>query len=430
VGIAPSPDHMIQAVRGTYDILPAEARIWRHVESEMRKIFEEYAFEEIRTPIFEATELFVRSVGEETDIVSKEMYTFVDKDEASLTLRPEGTAPVIRAFIEHRLNTESRMLKLYYIGAMFRRERPQKGRQRQFHQSGVEVLSATDDPAIEAEVIEMLLVYFGRLGIAGLELLVNSLGCRECRPAYIEELRGMIHERRSRLCPDCVRRGEKNPLRVFDCKMQSCQPILAELPTIADSLCDACEEHFDKFRGYLDARDIAFRVEKRLARGLDYYIRTTFEIVSGALGAQDTMVGGGRYDGLSEQLGGPEVKGFGFGMGLERLILSIPEPEKLLAASGPEYFLATIGDEAFNFCTLLARKLRSTGRRVYLDFDGRSLKSQMRLAGKLGARKVVIVGEDEIRSGKLVIRDMNTREQVEQTEDELISGAGGKAVRP
>ncbi len=421
---------MIKAVRGTYDILPAEARIWRFVESEIRKVFEEYAFEEIRTPMFEATELFVRSVGEETDLVSKEMYSFEDRDGASLTLRPEGTAPVIRAFIEKRLDAEARMLKLYYIVPMFRRERPQKGRQRQFHQAGVEVLSATDEPAIEAEVIEMLLIYFGRLGMDGLELLVNSIGCRDCRPAYTETLGEMIRERGEKLCPDCVRRGEKNPLRVFDCKVKSCQPMLAELPSIADSLCDACREHFEKFRGYLDARDIGHRVEKRLVRGLDYYMRTTFEIVSGALGAQDTMVGGGRYDGLSEQLGGPEVKGFGFGMGLERLILSIPEPEKLLAASGPEYFLATIGDEAFNFCTLLARKLRSTGRRVYLDFDGRSLKSQMRLAGKLGARKVVIVGEDEIRSGKLVIRDMNTREQVEQTEDELISGAGGEAVRP
>ena len=421
---------MIKAVKGTYDILPAEARIWRHVESEMRKIFEEYSFQEIRTPIFEATELFVRSVGEETDIVSKEMYTFVDKDASSLTLRPEGTAPVIRAFIENRLASESRMLKLYYIGAMFRRERPQKGRQRQFHQAGVEVLSATDEPAIEAEVIEMLLVYFGRLRIEGLELLVNSIGCSRCRPAYVEKLRKMIEERSSALCGDCLRRGEKNPLRVFDCKVKSCQPVLEELPPITDSLCDECGKHFARFRGYLDARDIAYRVERRLVRGLDYYMRTTFEIVSGALGAQDTMVGGGRYDGLSEGLGGPEVKGFGFGMGLERLILSIPDPDKLIPGSGPEYFLATIGDEAFNLGTLLARKLRATGRAVYLDFDGRSLKSQMRLAGKLGARRVVILGEDEIRSGMFVVRDMNTREQVEQTEEELIAGAGEETVHP
>ncbi len=386
----------------------------------MREVFEAYAFSEIRTPIFEVTELFVRSVGTDTDIVSKEMYTFIDKDETtSLTLRPEGTAPVVRSFIENRLAEESRMAKLFYMGPMFRRERPQKGRFRQFYQAGAEVFSLTDNPAIEAEVVEMLMVLFGRLGVSNLDLLVNSIGCRDCRPAFVERLKGEIEARASSLCEDCRRRGQANPLRVFDCKVPSCQGLIEELPAITDSLCDTCRGHFEQFRRYLDDRKIVYRVEKRMVRGLDYYMRTTIEFVSRDLGAQDTLVGGGRYDGLFEDLDGPPMKGFGFAMGLERLILSIPEPEKLSVEPRPDYFLATIGDEAFTYATLLAQKLRAKNRVVYLDFDARSLRSQMRLAGKLAARNVVIMGEDEARSGKLTVRDMNSREQKELTEEEF-----------
>jgi histidyl-tRNA synthetase len=411
---------MIQAIRGTYDVLPADVGIWHAVENRLRQAFHLYGFGEVRTPVFEATELFVRGVGEETDIVSKEMYTFADRDESkSLTLRPEGTAPVIRAYIEHQLQNEARMFKLYYIGPMFRRERPQKGRYRQHVQAGAEVLSSTDNPAIEAEVMEMLTTLLAGLGIPDLEVNINSVGDRECRPAYVQLLQSEIRSRAERLCEDCRRRGERNPLRVFDCKVPSCQPVIAELPTITDRLCDGCRIHFEKFKSYLAQRNIDFRVNPKLVRGLDYYTRTTFEITSGRLGAQNTVAGGGRYDGLSEELDGPPTKGFGFGMGLERLILSIPDAGTLAPDYRPEYFIAALGEAAFDRATLLARKLRNAGRRVYLDFDARSLKSQMRLADKLGARSVVIIGDEELKSGTVLLRDMSTKEQRTVKEEEL-----------
>jgi histidyl-tRNA synthetase len=416
---------MIRAARGTYDILPKDAALWYAIETRLREVFDTYAFKEIRTPVFEATELFVRSVGADTDIVSKEMYTFLDRDDTtSLTLRPEGTAPVVRSFIENHMSEEGRMAKLFYLGPMFRRERPQRGRFRQFYQAGAEVFSMTDNPAIEAEVVEMLMLMFERLRVPDLELLVNSIGCPQCRPGFIERLKVAVEERASGLCGDCRRRGTTNPLRVFDCKVPTCQGLISELPLITDSLCGACREHFEQFRGYLNERGIAYRVEKRLVRGLDYYMRTTLEIVSKALGAQDTVVGGGRYDGLFEDLEGPPMKGFGFAVGLERLIMSIPAPEELVGGPGPEYFLATLGSDAFKYATRLAQKLRRGNRAVYLDFDSRSLKSQMRLAGKLLAKNVVIMGEDEVREGKLTVRDMNSRQQKEMTEDEFLQLAG------
>jgi histidyl-tRNA synthetase len=412
---------MIQAVRGTYDLLPGDVEIWQAIETRLRQVFHSYGFQEIRTPVLEHTDLFVRGVGEETDVVSKEMYTFADKDETkSLTLRPEGTAPVIRAYIEHQLHNEARMLKLYYFAPMFRRERPQKGRYRQHMQAGAEVLSSTDNPAIEAEVIEMLLLFLGSVGLNSLDLNINSIGCRDCRAAYIPKLKQEILARMSRLCEDCRRRGEKNPLRVFDCKVPSCQPAIAELPTITDSLDEGCRVHFQKFREYLDARSIPFKVNSRLVRGFDYYTRTTFEITSNQLGAQNTVVGGGRYDGLAEQLDGPPTKGFGFGMGLERLILSIPDASAITPSYAPEYFIAPLGDAAFDYATLLARKLRAAGKRAYLDFDGRSLKSQMRLADKLKAKSVLIIGDEEMKSGSLVIRDMATKEQRNIREEALL----------
>ncbi len=411
---------MIQAIRGTYDVLPADIGIWHALESRLRETFQRYGFGEIRTPIFEATELFVRGVGEETDIVSKEMYTFADRDESkSLPLRPEGTAPVMRAFIEHQLQNEARMMKLYYIAPMFRRERPQKGRYRQHVQAGAEVLSSTDNPAIEAEIMEMLTGFLDSVGIPDLEVNINSVGDRECRPAYVQLLKQEIGNRADRLCADCRQRGEKNPLRVFDCKVPVCQPVIAELPTITDRLCDGCRLHFEKFNSYLTARGIDFRVNPRLVRGLDYYTRTTFEITSGRLGAQNTVTGGGRYDGLAEQLDGPPTKGFGFGMGLERLILSIPDTATLVPDYRPEYFIAPLGEAAFDHATLLARKLRVAGKRVYLDFDARSLKSQMRLADKLGAKAVMIIGDEEIKTGTVVLRDMATKEQRNIREEEL-----------
>ena len=415
---------MIQAVRGTYDLLPGDVEIWHLIEARLRETFHAYGFGEVRTPILEHTDLFVRGVGEETDIVSKEMYTFTDRDESkSLTLRPEGTASVMRAYIEHQLNNESRMVKFYYIAPMFRRERPQKGRYRQHMQAGVEVLSNTDNPAIEAEVMEMLLLFLGRLGIPDLDVSVNSVGCKVCRPAYMERLRQEVRNRSDRLCADCRRRGETNPLRVFDCKVPTCQPVIAELPTITDYLDEACREHFEKFKSYLTARGISFKVNSRLVRGLDYYTRTTFEIQSSQLGAQNTIAGGGRYDGLSEDLEGPPTKGFGFGMGLERLILSIPDSKRIAPDYSPEYFIAPLGEAAFDYATLLAQKLRAAGRRAYLDFDGRSLKSLMRLADRLKAKSVLIIGDEEMKSGMLVLRDMATKEQRNVREEELFGGS-------
>ncbi len=413
---------MIQAIRGTYDLLPGDIEIWHAVERRLRDLFHAYGYGEIRTPIFEATELFARGVGEETDIVSKEMYTFTDRDETkSLTLRPEGTAPVIRSFIEHQLNTEARMLKLYYIAPMFRRERPQKGRYRQHMQAGAEVLSSTDNPAIEAEILEMLWSFLSSLGIPDLDVNINSIGDEQCRPAFTRDLKEEIRKRADRLCEDCRRRGERNPLRVFDCKVPSCQVVIAELPTITERLCEPCRQHFEKLQSYLSARKIPYHVNPKLVRGFDYYKRTTFEIMSSRLGAQNTVTGGGRYDGLSETLGGPPIKGIGFGMGLERLILSIPDTSSLVPDYSPEYFIAALGDAAFDYATLLAQRLRAAGKRVYLDFDGRSLRSQMRLADKVKAKAVIILGEEELKTGTLVIRDMATKEQRNIREDEFIA---------
>ena len=411
---------MIRAVRGTYDVLPGDIEIWHAVESRIRNVFHSYGFSEIRTPILESTELFVRGVGEETDVVSKEMYTFTDRDGSSLSLRPEGTAGVIRAYIENQLHNEARMIKLYYIAPMFRRERPQKGRFRQHVQAGVEVISSTDNPAIEAESIEMLLFFFGDVGLQDLDVMVNSIGHPECRAPYLEDLRKEIASRGDRLCEDCRRRGEKNALRVFDCKVPSCQPVIAELPTITDRICEDCRAHFEKFQSYLKDRGVTFRINPRLVRGFDYYRRTTFEITSGGLGAQNTLAGGGRYDGLFQDLGGQANSGFGFGMGMERLILSIPNPQALVPDYSPEYFLGPLGDAAFEYATLLAKRLRARGKRVYLDFDGRSLKSQMRLADKLKTKSVLIIGDEELKSGTLVLRDMATKEQRNVREEDLV----------
>jgi histidyl-tRNA synthetase len=411
---------MIHAVRGTYDVLPGDIEIWHAVESRIRNVFHSYGFQEIRTPILEATELFVRGVGEETDVVSKEMYTFVDRDGGSLSLRPEGTASVVRAYIEHQLQNEARMMKLYYIGPMFRRERPQKGRYRQHVQAGAEVISSTDNPAIEAEVIEMLLFFFSEVGLKDLDVMVNSIGHPGCRAPFLQNLKKEIAMRADRLCEDCRRRGETNPLRVFDCKVPTCQPVIAELPTITDHLCDECRAHFEKFQSYLKVRGVTYRVSPRLVRGFDYYLRTAFEITSSSLGAQNTVAGGGRYDGLFTDLGGQPGCGFGFGMGMERLILSIPNPQTLIADYSPEYFLAPLGDAAFDHAMLVARRLRARGKRAYLDFDGRSLKSQMRLADKIKAKNVLIIGDEELKTGTLVLRDMATKEQRNVREEDLV----------
>jgi len=411
---------VIKAIKGTRDILPPESALWNRVESTAREIFDLYSFSEIRTPIFESTELFARGVGEDTDIVSKEMYTFEDRDEKSLTLRPEGTAPVVRACFEHQLRHEMPIAKLYYLGPMFRRERPQKGRYRQFHQIGAEVLGS-DNPAIEAEILEMLQLFLVRIGIAEHTLLVNSIGCPLCRPPFLGKLKEALVAKRALLCADCRRRSETNPLRVLDCKVESCQPIIDSLPKISDFLDEGCRAHFDKFLGYLDAREIAYQQVPRLVRGLDYYTRTTFEITSTALGAQNTLIGGGRYDGLSEILGGPPLKGFGFALGLERIVLILQETKKIAETAPAQLFLAPLGEAAFEKATLIAKFMRAEGIRCVLDFEARSLKSAMRLANKLQTQHVLIFGETELQNSTYQLKHMASGEQTELTETDLRS---------
>lgn len=419
---------MISRVRGTQDILPArfsdkpDAQIecWALIERTAREAFRRYGFEEIRTPIIERTELFERGVGTETD-VNKEMYTFEDRDGERVSLRPEQTASVVRAYVEHGMFNQPGLVKLFYIGPQFRRERPQKGRYRQFGQIGVEVLGHSDDPAIEAEVIEMLDWYLSELHITGTTLLVNSIGDENCRPAYIERLKSAIREQLPNLCRSCNQRYETNPLRVLDCKVESCQPYLNALPTITDSLCEPCRLHFAAFRELLDARDIRYTVAPRLVRGLDYYMRTAFEIIGSQLGAQNTIVGGGRYDGLSQMLGGPPAKGFGFAFGIERMIMSLPENIAGTLKQSPVLFIAYIGDRARKHTMSLATRLRRAGVGTVIDLEGRKLKKALAAANSLGSRYALIVGDDEIDQSTYVLRDMISGEQQNLKEEELIS---------
>jgi histidyl-tRNA synthetase len=410
------------------DLLPArftekaDARIecWDLIERTAREAFRRYGFEEIRTPIIEKTDLFERGIGIETD-VNKEMYTFEDRDGERVSLRPESTASTVRAYIEHGMFNQPGLVKLFYIGPQFRRERPQKGRYRQFGQIGVEVLGQSDDPAIEAEVIEMLDWYLRELRITGTELRVNSIGDENCRPAYVARLKEAIRERLSHLCGSCNQRYETNPLRVLDCKVESCQPYLEELPAIADSLCDACRTHFLRFTSLLDQRAIRYTVSPKLVRGLDYYMRTAFEIVGNQLGAQNTIVGGGRYDGLSQMLGGPPAKGFGFAFGVERMIMSLPENSADGLKQVPGVFVAYIGERAREHSFGLARRLREAGISTVVDLEGRKLKKSLAIANSIGARCALIIGDDEIDKGSYVLRDMSTGEQKNLGEEELIS---------
>lgn len=418
---------MINKVRGTQDVLSArftekaDAQIerWHAVERAAADAFHRYGFQEIRTPIIERTELFERGVGAETD-VGKEMYTFEDRDGERVSLRPESTAPVVRAAIEHGLFNHAGLVKLYYIGPHFRRERPQKGRYRQFWQIGAEVLGQTDNPAIEAEVIEMLDWYLKRLGIMGTTLLVNSIGDKACRPAYVARLKEAIGAVLDHLCSSCNQRYETNPLRVFDCKVESCQPYLENLPPITDSLCTSCADHFAEFKRLLGARGIAYQIAPRLVRGLDYYMRTAFEILGEQLGAQNTIVGGGRYDGLSEMLGGPPIKGFGFALGIERLVLSMPENGDKRIAEAPLLYVAYIGESAREHAFALTRRLRTAGISAVVDLEGKKLKKSLAVADSLGTRFSLLVGEDEIKKETYLLRDMASGEQVNLVESELI----------
>jgi histidyl-tRNA synthetase len=406
-----------RAVKGTRDILPEEAPAWRRVETVAHDVFGRYGYREMRTPIFEETELFARGIGEETDIVSKEMYSFEDRDGASLTLRPEATAGIVRAVLEHNLLQSDPLPRLYTLGPMFRRERPQKGRQRQFHQVNVEAFGVTR-PSLDAEVIEMGLAFLEACGVGELELVLNSVGDAHCRPAYVATLREALRGVAPRMCGDCQRRAETNPLRVLDCKVPEDQAAIEALPRIGDHLCAPCAEHFAEVRRELDLLGIAYRLSHRLVRGLDYYTRTTFEVLSGALGAQNTVLGGGRYDGLARDLGGPDVPAIGFALGIERLLLiagtGAPEPRC-------EIFLLPLAEGALDHAVRLQQTLRRAGVRVLMDHEGRSFKARMKLADKLGARYVAILGDDELKQGVWSLRDMLSSTQEPITAAELVA---------
>lgn len=408
------------APRGTRDILPAEAVRWRYVETEARRVASEFGFGELRTPLFEHTELFQR-IGEATEIVQKEMYTFVDRGERSLTLRPEGTAPTIRAYLEHGLAARAQPVKVYYIWPMFRYERPQSGRYRQHHQFGAEVLGSAH-PAVDAEIILLAWEFFSRLGLRGLELQINSIGCPRCRPGYRERLAAYFGGVTERLCRDCRDRYGRNVLRILDCKEEECRRLAAGAPRTVDWLCDDCAGHFEGLQAYLREAGLTWQVNPGLVRGLDYYNRTVFEIVCPQLGAQAALGGGGRYDGLAEECGGEPVPGIGFGLGLERLLLALEEQGCWLP--GPEVldvFVATTGPEAHRAGFRCLRLLRRAGLRADTDFLGRSLKAQMKHADRLGSRWVVIIGDEELDTGLYTVRRMAGGGQRRVTENELLS---------
>jgi histidyl-tRNA synthetase len=405
---------LIRAVKGTRDLLPPATAVWNRVEAVAREVFRRYYYHEIRTPILEETQLFARGVGEETDIVTKEMYTFEDRDGTSLTLRPEATASVMRAYIEHRLDQQPGVKKLYYMGPMFRRERPQKGRYRQFFQIGAEAIGS-ESPVVDAEVIEMVVDLLKQAGLEGFTLLLNSVGDHHCRPLYLERLKEALEKVAPKLCADCQRRVTTNPLRVLDCKVPEDQPIIDTLPSILDHLDEACRTHFDTVQRLLRDRGVTFEVRPRLVRGLDYYMRTTFEVVHGALGAQNSVLGGGRYDGLAEALESKvAAPGIGFSIGEDRLVMTVEDAVK---GSPLDLFIASLGEQAMHQAGLLAREIRQSGYSVEVAPDGK-LKRSMELANKLGARYTLIVGDNEIASGRYALKNMESgeQEQVARTE--------------
>jgi len=396
----------IMALNGFKDIVPSEVELWRKVENTGRDIFSRFNFSEIRMPILEKTDLFARSIGEATDIVEKEMYTFVDKQ---ITMRPEATASLIRAYIQHGLYVQKPVQRLFTIGPMFRHERPQKGRLRQFHQMDVEVLG-TPNPRVDAELMAMGAMLLEELGIP-VSLEMNSLGCPVCRPGFRETLLAFIADRKNELCDDCNRRSTTNPLRVLDCKNPKCREQVEEAPSIQKHLCNDCDEHFASVQKGLDNLNVQYSLNKFMVRGLDYYTRTTFEFITGDLGAQAAVGAGGRYDGLVEKLGGPKVPGIGFALGMERLVLLLQQQEVKIDSAKVDLFVAGLGEKASEFAFPLAHTLRQNSLNIAMDYEGRSLKSQMKQANKLNARFVLIIGENELEQGHAVLKNMQTQEQ-------------------
>jgi len=419
---------MIKAVRGTRDLLPPDTDLWNLVESRVREVFRRFNFCEIRTPVFESTELFARGVGEETDIVSKEMFTWEDKSRAaseknqSLTLRPENTAGVVRAYIEHGLDRTGMLQKLYYIGPQFRRERPQKGRYRQFYQIGAEIIGppsvGSELPTRDAEVLAMLVALLDHVGLTGWTLYLNSVGCANDRPLYNQALRAALAAVKHKMCADCQRRIETNPLRVLDCKVPEDQPIIEKLPKISQYLDEDCKKHFAEVRAQLDALGISYQINERMVRGLDYYTKTTFEFTHGELGAQSAVLGGGRYDGLSESLGGPNAPGIGFAIGEDRLVLAL-QAQKQAVQEPLIAFVIPLGTEMNRHALKLAHELRAAGIATDIGEGGFRLKKGFETAGKLGAKFAVLVGENEVNSGSFAVKDLATGEQVSVARERL-----------
>ncbi len=425
-----------QTITGFRDILPPESALWNRVERTAREVFGTYGYGEIRLPILEPTELFARSIGAETDVVSKEMYSFEDRDvkledviadpslgsQSVSSAPPEATASVVRAYIEHGMHLRPGNVKLYYIGPMFRRERPQKGRYRQFYQIGAELLGPSDHPALDAEVIEMLMAFFGRLQLAGTTLYLNSIGDKNCRPAYVEKLREELRKVKDQLGPDSQRRIETNPLRVLDSKLREEQAIIANLPRIAEHLCPECKEHYAKLKEELALRGIVYQENWRLVRGLDYYMRTTFEITATGLGSQNAVCGGGRYDGLVELLGGPATtKGIGFAIGTDRLILSLEEAGQSAPKASIAVFLAWFGAPTYPTAVALARKLREQGIAVEMPAVEMKFGKSLSLADRLGARYAVILGEEELAAKQFTVKRLADGEQKKLSEADLLA---------
>jgi len=409
-----------QAIKGTRDLLPPETALWSRVEQTAQEVFTSYGFGEVRLPIFETTDLFARSIGLETDVVSKEMYTFVDRDETSVSLRPEATASVCRAYIENGMQQWPQPVRLYTIGPMFRRERPQKGRYRQFYQIDAEILGGSEAPGIDAELIEMVMTFFERLGLEGVQLEINSIGDKKCRPKYVELLRAELGKVKDKLGPDSQRRIETNPLRVLDSKLEDEQKLIEGLPHIADHLCEECAENYLGVKKELELRGVKYGENWRLVRGLDYYSRTTFEITATGLGSQNAVCGGGRYDGLIELLGGPPTRATGFAIGEDRLILSLQETGKTPAPPRRDVYIAWMGEKVYATAIRAAKNLRTAGFSVELPPFGQKFGKALGQADKLGARYALILGDNEVASGEWTLKTLADGTQQKLSEPQLL----------
>ena len=412
---------LTNAPRGTKDILPEQINGWQYVENEFRKICASYGYEEIRTPTFEHTELFQRGIGEATDVVEKEMYTFTDRGNRSITLRPENTASVVRAYLQNKLYADGNLVKLFYTGSMFRYDRPQAGRLREFHQFGVEALGEKNS-ALDAEIILLAWKFLKNLGLNNLQLKINTVGCPACRPVYRQKLQHYFSEYHDELCNDCKSRLNKNPLRILDCKVDAGKDFMDDAPRIETCLCDECREHFARVKGLLTAAEVEFTVDNRLVRGLDYYTKTAFEIQYTDLGAQSALAGGGRYDGLVKEIGGNPTPGIGFAAGIERILIAL-EKQNLIptAKKNLDAFIVTVGREAEIHGFKLLNELRQKNLTATMDFSGRSLKAQMKQASKFGAKFALIIGEDEVNDKTVTVKNLETSEQETIPVEEVIA---------